>query len=66
MVNLEDTILDQLLDKYNNLMRDLHIGYPISEQSLNCLWDLVHKRHYVLYENDSRPIFNLLEYYEYV
>ena len=66
MSKTEDLVFEQLLEEYNDLLKDLNIGYPISDNVLNSLWELIHKRHYILYESDLRSVFNLLEYHEYL
>lgn len=62
-----DKILNELYLSYNKILNDLHIGYPISKESLEHLWALIHKAHFVKYENHSNlEILKILEYYEYL
>ena len=37
MSKTKDLIFEQLLEEYNDLLKDLNIGYPISDNVLNSL-----------------------------
>lgn len=60
-------ILNELYKSYTELLNDLSIGYPISDDSLKHLWSLIHKLYFVQFENHSNTeILKILEYYEYL
>jgi hypothetical protein len=60
-------ILNEIYSQYFILINDLFIGYPISNESLNYIWSLIHKLHFSQSDNNSDPeILKLLEHYEYL
>jgi hypothetical protein len=63
---MED-ILKELYDTYRQLLNDLSIGHPLNDESLKRLWILIHRLHFVRYEDYANSeIVKLLEYYEYL
>jgi hypothetical protein len=47
-------------------LNQLSIGYPVSNDTLQDLWKMIHERHFVNFENSSPLVLNILEYYEHM
>lgn len=63
---MKDELFEIILSKYMKELNQLSIGYPVSNDTLEDLWKMIHERHFVNFENSSPLVLNILEYYEYV
>lgn len=61
-----DNLLQELFEKYEEVFRNLLIGHPLNIRDINEMWDIIHKRHFVDYENEPFTAFNILEHYEHI
>lgn len=59
-----EKIFKTLLDKYNNLLLNLIIGYPLDKESVSELMCLIHILHFVGFDKDnSKECLEILAYY---
>lgn len=60
-----EEIFKLLTDKYNSVLSDLLIGYPIDKQKVSELMHLIHIMHFVGFDKDnSKKRLEILSYYE--
>ena len=53
-----------LIDKYNSVLSDLSIGYPIDKQKVSEIMCLIHSMHFLGFdEENSKLRLELLAYY---
>lgn len=59
-----DRITKLLVDKYNSILSDLLIGYPIDKQKVSEIMCLIHILHFLGYDEDnSKEQLEILAYY---
>ena len=59
-----ETINNLLLEKYNSLMSQLLIGYPLNKKLLTEIKCLIHVLHFIGFDNESKERLEILAYYE--
>lgn len=60
-------MFQKLCEKHKGVVNDLNIGYPISQESLNEMWELMHNLHLIKYSDvDPYSVMRILERYEYM
>jgi len=59
-----DKIFDLLLEKYQNVLGELQIGYSINNCNISELMHLLHVLHLVSYTGSSDDVLQILAYYE--
>ena len=53
-----------LVAKYNELLADLMVGYPINKKSIQELMCLIHVSHFLAYDRENdRECLEILAYY---
>lgn len=63
-VDVMEKIIKLLIDKYNSILSDLLIGYPINKQKVSELICLIHMMHFLRFdEENSKLRLELLSYY---
>lgn len=63
-VDVMEKIIKLLIDKYNSILSDLLIGYPINKQKVSELMCLIHMMHFLGFdEENSKLRLELLSYY---
>lgn len=63
-VDVMEKIIKFLMDKYNSILSDLLIGYPINKQKVSELMCLIHMMHFLEFdEENSKLRLELLSYY---
>lgn len=59
-----DKLVEILLQKLQNCLSDLNIGYPLSKSDMNEMWTLLHHLHFASYDSNSGDLlYKLIEYY---
>lgn len=59
-----ERITKLLVDKYNSILSDLLIGYPLDNQKVSELMCLIHVLHFVGFDKDnSKERLEILAYY---
>lgn len=54
---------DLLIQKYNSVLEDLLIGYPIDGTKLSEMLLIIHQLHFTSFSADSEAVFKILERY---
>lgn len=66
-MDVMDKIYDLLYDLYKDVLFDLNIGHPLSQDKIDQIWKIIHDLHFVQNEYYSKEKINyLLEHYAYL
>ena len=59
-----ERIIKRLVDKYNSVLSDLLIGYPVDKQKVSELMCLIHTMHFLGFDEENDKLrLELLSYY---
>lgn len=62
-----DNIFNILYNLYTEVLCDLNIGHPLSQEKIDKMWKIIHDLYFVQNDFESPEKVNyLLEYYEYL